>query len=96
MEFAGAFAPVLKVLGKVAGAIGAIISVIDLVISIKEVFVSDDGKTRATGIEPLLMTGETPPSVARGIYDLQGRRINGTVSLAPGLYIIDGRKTLVK
>ena len=65
-------------------------------VSIKEVFVSDDGKTRATGIEPLLMTGETPPSVARGIYDLQGRRINSTVSLAPGLYIIDGRKTLVK
>lgn len=38
IEFTGAFAPVLKVLGKVAGAIGAIISVIDLVISIKEVF----------------------------------------------------------
>lgn len=46
MEFAGAFAPVLKVLGKVAGAIGAIISVIDLVISIKEVFdaVTSGGK----------------------------------------------------
>lgn len=33
-------------------------------------------------------------SKAKGIYDLTGRRLNGP--LAPGLYIIDGRKRIIR
>lgn len=44
-----------------------------------------------SGIEDVIVE---PTAVVRGIYDLQGRRL--TEPLAPGLYIIDGRKTLIR
>jgi hypothetical protein len=40
------------------------------------------------------------PTAPKGIYDLMGRRISthstDTHTLAPGIYIIDGRKVVVK
>ena len=36
-------------------------------------------------------------SARRGIYDMSGRRIQGSgASLRPGLYIIDGRKVVIR
>lgn len=46
-----------------------------------------------TGIETII-PGDSEAPAARGIFDLQGRRLKSAT--APGLYIIDGRKVLVK
>ena len=38
-----------------------------------------------------------PAKAARGIYTIDGRRVNATAGNLPaGLYVIDGKKTLVK
>ena len=63
-------------------------------VSIKEVFLSNDGRTPA-GIEGVL-TDEKPALERRGVYDLQGRRLPEGQSLRKGLYIVNGRKTIVK
>lgn len=63
-------------------------------VSIKEVFLSNDGRTPA-GIEGFL-TDEKPALERRGVYDLQGRRLPEGQSLRKGLYIVNGRKTIVK
>ena len=43
---------------------------------------------------------DAAPTVPKGIYDLMGRKVRShsewTDGLAPGIYIIDGRKTVVK
>ena len=48
------------------------------------------------GIEAVTIETTAP----KGIYDLMGRQVRGnsqwTDGLAPGIYIIDGRKTVVK
>lgn len=63
-------------------------------VSIKEVFLSNDGRTPA-GIEGVL-TDEKPALERRGVYDLLGRRLPEGQSLRKGLYIVNGRKTIVK
>ncbi len=55
-------------------------------------FVSDG----TSGIDAVTTT--QPAKAARGIYTISGRRVNATdiTALPAGLYIVDGKKTLVK
>ena len=55
---------------------------------VTEVFLSNDGETPATGI--INLQNDAP---SYGTYDLMGRK---TDSPAKGIYIIDGKKVLVK
>ncbi|MCM1029173.1 MAG: beta-N-acetylhexosaminidase [Pseudoflavonifractor sp.] len=50
--------------------------------------------TDPLGIESVADGIQAP--ARRGVYDLQGRRLPDTLPSAPGLYIINGRKVLVK
>ena len=56
--------------------------------------------TPTNGVEHLTPDHEAMPhSAAQGVYDLAGRQLrtsSQTQGLAPGLYIIDGRKVVVK
>ncbi|MCM1028740.1 MAG: M60 family metallopeptidase [Pseudoflavonifractor sp.] len=47
-----------------------------------------------TGIDEIVAGQESTSSSMEGIYDLQGRRLRGVST--PGIYIINGRKTLVR
>lgn len=47
----------------------------------------------ATGIERITTD---PRSSQQGVYDLQGRRLKSAESLPAGIYVINGKKTLVK
>ena len=53
----------------------------------------------ATGIEDVIGSSAAPAS-AVGIYNLQGQRVAGhdrpLGSLPKGIYIVDGRKVIVK
>ncbi len=64
-------------------------------VSIKEVFLSNDGVNPATAIDEVGIQ-ESLQNAPRGIYDLQGRRIMENHPLHEGLYIVNGRKTLIK
>ena len=55
-----------------------------------ELLISFDGKP--TGIETMFDGGEQSPDVW---FDLQGRKLNGKPSL-PGLYIVNGKKIMVR
>ena len=55
-----------------------------------ELLISFDGKP--TGIETMFDGGEQSPEVW---FDLQGRKLNGKPSL-PGLYIVNGKKIMVR
>lgn len=48
----------------------------------------------STGIDGVTTTPDLSGAATRGIYDLQGRRLRSADR--PGLYIIDGRKTIVR
>jgi hypothetical protein len=61
------------------------------VLYIKEVFLSMDGVTPALGIEELNIEKTEKPD--RGVYNLQGQRIN---SLQKGINIVDGKKIMVR
>ena len=47
-----------------------------------------------TGIEDIIVEGETVNPAVEGIYDLQGRKLN-KVSKG-GIYIVNGQKVIVK
>ena len=47
----------------------------------------------ATGIDAMLVNGEE--GIVNSVYDLQGRRIESSI-LKKGLYIMNGKKVLVK
>ena len=46
-----------------------------------------------TGIEEVELEDAVTPN---SIYDLSGRRLNATETLAPGIYIINGKKVMIK
>ena len=55
------------------------------------IFVDDD---QVTGIEGITTS---VPTVAEGVYDIQGRKVsNDLKSLKKGVYIIDGKKVVIK
>lgn len=57
------------------------------------IFVLFKGKNPTSGVHAVTTTTSAPAA----IYDLQGRRVNATRSNLPaGLYIINGKKTLVR
>ena len=47
-----------------------------------------------TGIDGTFADEKESSYIRTGVYDLQGRRVKGTP--AAGLYIINGKKTIVK
>lgn len=58
------------------------------------IYVLFKGKNPTSGVRAVTTTTATTPVA---IYDLQGRRVNATrYNLPAGLYIIDGKKTLVR
>ena len=51
--------------------------------------------TETTGIQDVQQRSAAQPSAARGCFDLLGRRLPNE-NLKPGLYVIDGRKVVIK
>ena len=56
-------------------------------------FVMNFGDGEATGI--ITVSAEQPATVRDGIYDLQGRKIEGQPT-QKGIYIVNGKKTVIK
>ena len=56
-------------------------------------FVMNFGEGEATGI--ITVSAEQPATVRDGIYDLQGRKIEGQPT-QKGIYIVNGKKTVIK
>ncbi len=46
------------------------------------------------GLETI--SADSAGGVRKGTFDISGRRIPEGAALAPGMYIIDGRKTIVR
>ena len=70
------------------------------VLSLKEMFLSNDSQYDVTGI---VETPAKPYASKVSVYNLSGQLVRSGVSrgnalegLAPGLYIVDGRKVLVR
>jgi hypothetical protein len=60
-------------------------------LSVKNMFLSNDEKYNTTGITTLT---DDQREVRQGIFDLQGRRMERPTK--PGLYIINGKKVTIK
>lgn len=60
----------------------------------KEAYFSKKVLKQGAGVEDVALAPVAP--VAEGAYDLLGRRYPAEASLAPGIYIINGKKTIVK
>ena len=61
-------------------------------IYIKEIYLSMDGETPATGVDAIYRETDTADA-PQSIYNLQGQRLS---TLQPGINIVGGRKVLVK
>lgn len=71
----------------------SLVAYVPVVWSGNYIYVLFKGKNPTSGVHAITTTTSAPAA----IYDLQGRRVNATRSNLPaGLYIIDGKKTLVR
>ena len=65
----------------------------DALFSAAELWVLEEAGN-ATGVEEVFDEVKTESGEVKGIYDLRGRKLSEIT--APGIYIIDGKKVLVK
>ena len=61
-------------------------------IKVEDIYLTNNDDYSPTAVESITVHQQKTPEI---IYDLQGRRLSSSANLKPGLYIINGKKTMV-